>query len=132
MQFIRKYISIAALVLLPILAFSQSVEKDGISQAIQKGDAHALAAYFSGSIDLTLLDNEDVYSDKQAEVIFNQFFSDHEPQKFELKHEGKSKVEDFYYIGVLQTSNGDFRLTFFLKKEAEAFKVKQIRIETNS
>lgn len=116
----------------PSLAFSQSVEKEGISQAIQKGDAHALAAYFSGSIDLTLIDKEDVYSDKQAEVIFNQFFNDNKPQKFELKHEGKSKVEDFYYIGELQTTTGNYRLTFFLKKETEVFKVKQIRIEPNS
>jgi hypothetical protein len=128
----RKYISIFTLVILPFLAFSQSVEKDGISQAIQKGDAHDLAAYFSASIDLTLLDNEDVYSDKQAEVIFNQFFADNKPKTFELKHEGKSKVEDYYYIGVLKTTNGDYRLTFFLKKEASAFKVKQIRIEPNS
>lgn len=128
----RKYITILTLVILPFLAFSQSVEKDGISQAIQKGDAHALATYFSASIDLTLLDNEDVYSDKQAEVIFNQFFSDNKPEKFELKHEGKSKVEDFYYIGVLKTVNGDYRLTFFLKKETSAFKVKQIRIEPNN
>ncbi len=114
---------------MPLISFCQTEEKEGISAAIQSGSAQALSGYFSKSLDLTLLDIEDVYSQEQAQVILNKFFIDHKPAVFNLKHEGKSKVEDFYYIGILETNSGNFRVTFFLKKEASEFNIKQLRIE---
>lgn len=127
----RKYWSLCLALLIPLLSMGQTQEKDGISAAIQNGSAQALSGYFTESIDLTLLDIEDVYSQKQAEVILSKFFAENKPKTFKLKHEGMSKVEDYYYIGTLETSTGNYRVTFFLKKEAEAFNVKQLRIEDN-
>jgi len=110
-------------------AFSQSAEKESIASAIQKGNAQAVGSYFAKSVDLTLDDLEDIYSKDQAIVILENFFSDNPPTSFKLKHEGKSKLEDHFYIGDLKTEGQNYRLTFFLKKEGSDFKLKQLRVE---
>ncbi len=110
-------------------AHTQASEKNAIAEAIQKGNAKSVGAYFAKSVDLTLDDLEDIYSKDQAIVILENFFSENPPKSFSLKHEGKSKLEDHFYIGDLKTEGQDYRLTFFLKKEDDAFKLKQLRIE---
>lgn len=125
----RKILGLCLILLIPFSSVCQTEEKEGISAAIQSGNAQSLSGYFTESIDLTLLDIEDVYSQKQAQVILSKFFIDNVPSSFNLKHEGKSKVEDFYYIGILKTNTGNYRVTFFLKKENDGFNIKQLRIE---
>lgn len=111
-------------------ANGQAAEKEGISQAIRSGNAKTLSTYFTKTVDITLKDVEDVYSKDQAEVILKGFFSENSPKSFSVKHEGKSKRDDYYYIGDLATSKGTYRLSFFLKKEGDDFRIKQLRIES--
>lgn len=110
-------------------ARGQNGEKDAISAAIKSGDPQKIAVYFMPSVDLTVESAEDVYSKDQAEMIIRKFFENHIPKDFTLKHEGKSKLEDHYYIGTLKTDKNDYRLTFFLKKNEGEFRIKQMRIE---
>ncbi|MFT6997525.1 MAG: hypothetical protein ACJAQ4_001279 [Cryomorphaceae bacterium] len=110
-------------------AMGQDVEKDAISEAIKSSDPQKIAVYFMPSVDLTVESAEGVYSKDQAEMIIRRFFEDHVPKDFALKHQGKSKLDDYYYIGTLTTEKGDYRLTFFLKKTEDKFRIKQMRIE---
>lgn len=128
----KKFLIVFILFIFTINSYGQSSEKQGITTAIQAGDAKALGKFFTKIVDLTVKDVEDVYSKEQAEVILARFFSENVPTSYSVKHEGKSKLDDYYYIGDLVTSNGSYRLTFFLKKEGEAFRVKQLRIENGN
>jgi hypothetical protein len=110
-------------------AMGQDVEKDAISEAIKSSDPQKIAVYFMPSVDLTVESAEGVYSKDQAEMIIRRFFEDHVPKGFALKHQGKSKLDDYYYIGTLTTEKGEYRLTFFLKKTEDQFRIKQMRIE---
>ncbi len=110
-------------------AVGQEAEKDAISEAIKSGDPQKIAVYFMPSVDLTVESTEGVYSKDQAEMIIRRFFEDHISKGFALKHQGKSKLDDYYYIGTLTTQKGEYRLTFFLKKSEERFRIKQMRIE---
>jgi hypothetical protein len=110
-------------------AMGQDVEKDAISEAIKSSDPQKIAVYFMPSVDLTVESAEGVYSKDQAEMIIRRFFEDHVPKDFALKHQGKSKLDDYYYIGTLTTEKGEYRLTFFLKKTEDTFRIKQMRIE---
>jgi len=125
----KKLFLFFSIVLLSCVAVGQTVEKDAISLAIKSGDSKKVALYFMPSVDLTVETSEDVYSKDQAEMIIRRFFEDHVPKSFALQHEGKSKLDDYYYIGTLKTEEGNFRLTFFLKKSEDKFRIKQMRIE---
>lgn len=112
--------------------FAQTAEKEAITKAVRTGDSKNIAAYFLPSVDLTVVSVEDVYSRDQAEMIVQRFFEGNSPAEFNLKHEGKSKLDDFYYIGSLKTEEGVYRLTFFLKKGDDGFRIKQFRIESEN
>ena len=111
---------------------AQEVVRDQVMQAMKTGNSRDLAAHFIPNIDLTVKDNADVYSKAQAEQILRKFFNDHPPVDMVIEHSGVSKFGDKYFIGILRTRNGYFRVTFFLKKmENEVMQVKQLRIESS-
>ena len=128
----KNLLIIFSIILFSVTAYGQTAEKEGISSAIRQGNAKSLGAYFTKSVDITLKDVEDVYSKEQAEVILARFFSENTPKSYTVKHEGKSKLDDYYYIGDLDTSTGMYRLSFFLKKDTDSFRIKQLRIESGN
>lgn len=109
--------------------FAQNDVKDRVVQAIGRGNASGLAADLMPNVDLTLPDASDFYSKAQAQQILRKFFDGHAPRSMSIAHQGNNSMGESYYIGNLATANGDFRVTFFLKKNGDAFLVKQLRIE---
>lgn len=103
--------------------------KDQVVSAIGSGNAAALAKNMVANVDMTLPSASDYYSKAQAEQILRKFFDEHPPKGLTIVHEGTNRSGDSYYIGNLPTQNGDFRVTFFLKKAGDGFQVKQLRIE---
>lgn len=120
-----------AFVLSLVGAQAQEVVKDQVVEAMKTGNSRDLAAHFIPNIDLTVKDNADVYSKAQAEQILRKFFNDHPPVDMVIEHSGVSKFGDKYFIGILRTRSGYFRVTFFLKKMDDQLQVKQLRIETS-
>ena len=110
---------------------AQDAVKDKVVQAMKTGNSKELATHFIPNIDLTVKETADVYSKAQAEQIVRKFFNDNPPVDLVIEHTGVSKVGDKYYIGILRTTTGYFRVTFFLKKTDVDFQVKQLRIETS-
>ncbi|MEO5584978.1 MAG: DUF4783 domain-containing protein [Flavobacteriales bacterium] len=123
------------LLLVLLLAFgglrAQSGVKDQVVSALGSGNASALAKYMVANVDMTLPVASDYYSNAQAEQILRKFFDEHPPKGLTIEHEGTNRTGDSYYIGKMSTSNGDFRVTFFLKKSDTGSLVKQLRIETS-
>ena len=118
-------------VLLSLGIQAQDEVKDKVVQAMKTGNSKELAEHFIPNLDLTVKDASDVYSKAQAEQIIRKFFNDNPPTDLAIEHTGVSKLGDKYFIGILRTTNGQYRVTFFLKKTEKAFQVKQLRIETS-
>lgn len=112
-------------------AMAQEAVKDKVVEAMKQGNSRELAAHFIPNIDLTVKDNSDVYSKAQAEQILRKFFNDHPPVDLVIEHSGVSKFGDQYFIGILRTRSGYFRVTFFLKRTETEHQVKQLRIESS-
>jgi hypothetical protein len=109
-------------------AFSQDTSND-IATAIRSGKATEVSKFFASSVNLIVLDKEDVYSKAQSELILKDFYSKHTPKSFTIVHNGVSKNGDKFAIGKLETSNGKFRVYFLLKKEGDKSVIQQFRIE---
>ncbi|MFT3886302.1 MAG: DUF4783 domain-containing protein [Flavobacteriales bacterium] len=110
--------------------FAQNDVKDQVVAALGSGNAAALGRNLVANVELTVLNVSEYYSKAQAEQILKKFFDEHDAQGMTVEHEGTSKMGDRYYIGRLRTANGEFRVTFFLKKATDVFQVKQLRIES--
>ena len=109
----------------PILDIS-----DDVSSAVQTGNAASVAKFFSASVDMKMLDKEDVYSKAQAELILKDFFAKNPIKSFAVMHKGTSKTGDQFAIGTYESSSGKkFRTYFLFKKEGPGLTIQQLRFE---
>jgi len=58
-----------SLVMFSLVAYSQSDITDKISNAFAKGDAAAIVAHFQSDVDMTVLEDENVYSPSEARKV---------------------------------------------------------------
>ena len=101
---------------------------DALILAFKAGNSKELGKYLNASLELTILENGDVYSKTQAEILLKDFFQKHTPTNFIILHEG-GKEGSRYAIGTLSTNKGDFRVTFLLKSQDGNSVIHQLRIE---
>jgi hypothetical protein len=99
-----------------------------IINSLKSGNAKILASYFNQNVELVILNDDNVYSKAQAEQIVTGFFSQNQPDKFTIIHQG-GKEGAKYVIGNLSTRQGVFRVYFLLKKTADKDIIHQLRIE---
>ncbi|HPG74004.1 MAG TPA: DUF4783 domain-containing protein [Bacteroidales bacterium] len=99
-----------------------------IFQAMKLGNVDELSKYFNTSIELVVLDKEDVYSKQQAVQILKTFFSKYKVKNFTLLHQG-GKEEAQYAIGTLETEQGNFRVYFLVRQKGTTALIHQLRIE---
>jgi hypothetical protein len=111
-----------------IATFSADVSDD-IAAAVRTGNAAAIAKYFAASVDLKVLDQENIYSKAQAELILKDFFSKHSLKTFNIAHKSVLKNDSQFAIGTLETTNGKFRVNFVMKTAAGVSTITQFRIE---
>lgn len=100
-----------------------------VSTALKSGNAKSISEHFTSNVDITILNDENMYAKDQATVKLDKFFASNKPSSFTIKHKGTSKLDDQYRIGELVTDKGTYRVTFFMKKSGETMKIKQIRVE---
>jgi len=101
-----------------------------ITKAMNTGDAEALGQYFDNSIELSILDNEDIYDKAQAIQIVKNFFSQHQPKSFSQLHHGSSPASDSQYcIGNLVTSDSTYRVYIYMKMGAGKTVIQEIRFD---
>jgi hypothetical protein len=99
-----------------------------IVNAISSGNAVSLSRYFNTSVEMTVLEQEGVYSKTQAEMIVKDFFTQNTPKQFKILHQG-GKESSKYAIGSLTSETKTFRITLFFKTEGTQFLIHQFRIE---
>jgi len=119
-------------VILQLGAFTNKQEiPSDIAIAFKVGSAEELARYFNNTIELVILETEDVYSKLQAQQIIDNFFTGHYPKSFEFIHQG-GKEESKFAIGKLVTFNGTFRVYILYKQKEGQTLIHQLRIETEN
>jgi hypothetical protein len=99
--------------------------------ALRTGNTSVLSGYFNTSIELAILDKEDIYSKQQAELIVKDFFAKHVPSSFVILHKG-GKEGSQYAIGNLTTSAGNFRVTLLIKQKDTKPYIHQLRFEAGN
>lgn len=122
----KKILLILATVVLA--AFTQQSIIDEMVGAFKTGNSGKLALYFDNVVAVTLPDKSDSYSKTQAETIIRDFFVSNAVKGFDVVHKGDNNGSQFF-IGTLQTKNGNYRTTVFLKQKGERQLLQEIRLE---
>lgn len=124
----KKKLAFLLILLIASLSVFADIYED-IASAIRMGNSKQLASFFNNTVDLTISNQEDIYSKAQAEVILRDFFTKNPPKSFNILHQGNSKEGAKYTIGTLATTQGNFRTYFFVKNIQGKFFIQELRFE---
>ena len=104
---------------------------DDLSMQLKSGNAKEIAKNFAASVELIIIDQEDVYSKAQSEQILKDFFLKYPPNKIAIVHRLNNSQNFKLGIFSLGTKNGKFRVTVTLnlRKPSNAFLITELRIE---
>jgi uncharacterized protein DUF4783 len=107
---------------------SPSVTIDDIAVAMRSGNVGQISRYLDTRVDISLPDKSDTYSKSQAEMIIRDFFSTNVVRNFLVKRKGENSGSEFC-VGVLQTRNGDYRTTLFMKQKGDKQLLQELRFQ---
>jgi hypothetical protein len=124
-------------ILLPFLLFIHLVpttfhETDivqDLATFFKSGNSKEIAAHFSPTVELNILNEEEVYSKPQAEQIVRDFFTKHNPTGATVIHKIDTNPNYRFCILSLATRNGKFRISITLKKTNAEFFITEMSIE---
>ena len=114
-----------------IALFSNNPIPDALTTAFKKGDANQISNFFGNSVDLTIPENEGVYSKIQAKLILKTFFLKNQPSDFKVLHNGDSKNSSHYCIGSLKTNKGNYRTYLLYNQKDGNITILELKIESD-
>ena len=125
-----KLIYLSSLIFLFLLpGFTPADPIDNVASLLKQGDTKELAKLFAPSIEVSLMDDEDIYSQAQATQILDKFFSRDKPKGIKLWHKVNSSANYRFGVFILTTDNGLYRVAFTLKGSDEKMNIIELRIE---
>ena len=101
---------------------------DDVITAMRTGNAGTVAKYFDNSVEISMPDKSNSYSKSQAELVLKDFFTSNPVKSFEIIHKGENAGSQ-YCIGTLQTKNGSYRTTIFMKQKGDHQVLQELRFE---
>ncbi len=103
---------------------------DDVCRAIGAGNIDQLASVMDTEVELSIIDQEDLYSRDQAVAALRKFFGECSPSSFGKVHQGASKTADAEYcIGTLATAKGPFRVYVYVAKQGNGVLLQELRFE---
>jgi len=102
---------------------------DKIAMLIRQDNVHDLSGFFAENVEVSVLDEENVYSKAQAELILDKFFSQNPPKSVKILHKVNSNAN--YQFGVLQVNAGksNYRIAITLKGSGNKLAMIEFRVE---
>jgi len=113
------------------LLFNSTPISDDLVTAFKNGDSTTIANYFDVSVDLSITENEGVFSNTQAKLVLKTFFLKNKPTDFTVVHNGDSKNNSHYTIGNLKTLKGTFRTYVLYKEVDKKITILELKIESD-
>ncbi len=123
-----KYIFTTAVLLTILSSFNLKIGIDDVISAVKSGNASQVAKFFDNNVEISMPDKSNSYSKSQAELVLKDFFATNPVKSFEIIHKGENAGSQ-YCIGTLQTKNGAYRTTIFMKQKADIQVLQELRFE---
>ena len=100
----------------------------GVVVAFKKGSSQELNRYLGEKVDLVILSKPSQVDKMAAERAMSDFFTNNRVSRFDVNHQGK-RGDSSFFVGTMETPNGNFRVNCFFKREHNRYYIHQIRID---
>ena len=111
-----------------LFSFRSIFSIDAVATAIRSGNVNQLSPYLDYRVDISLPDKSDTYSKSQAEMVIRDFFANIGVRNFQVKQKGENN-EFVYCVGILETQNGNYRTSLFLKQKGDKQFLQELRFQ---
>ena len=111
-----------------LLSFQVANAQSEVLAALKSGNAVQMSKYFDSRVYISLPGKSDNYSRNQAEMVLKEFFGQNPVKTFVVKHQGENNGSQFW-IGSLQTKNGNFRTKLYMKPKGETLVVQELALQ---
>lgn len=115
-----------------VIPFSTSMVENIsiVTKALSEGDATTLGNYFDNTVELTILDKQDVLDRVKATDAIKTFFMKNKPRAYNVVHQGTSKGNSSHYtIGNMQVGGASYRVYLYYKTNGDKVLIQEMRIE---
>jgi hypothetical protein len=102
---------------------------DNMAALLRQGNSVELAKLFAPTVELTIMEQEDTYSKRQATDVLTKFFGDHKPKHVELLHKVNSNQNYLFAVFILTADKGTYRVAVTFNKQGTSMQVIELRIE---
>ena len=103
---------------------------DDIASLIRQRNIHELSKYFAPSVEMAILDDENVYTNVQSELILDKFFAQNKPLSVKILHKVSSNANYQFAVLTLTTDKGTYRVAYTMKGAEGKLMLIELRIET--
>lgn len=102
---------------------------NNVATLLKDGNTKELFKIFSSTVELTILDEANVYSKVQAQIVLNNFFIKNQPKSMKIIHTSNTNLNYRFAVILLTTSTGNYRTSYSLKRIEESLYLTDVRIE---
>jgi hypothetical protein len=102
---------------------------EDISTAVKAGNAKAIGRYINNSVDLSILNQEEIYSKDHAEQLLQDFFQKNPPGSFTIIHQGSKEGSKFAIGKMVSKAGVSFRFYIFIRQSSSGESIQELRIE---
>lgn len=124
---IRKFFTATILIMAALFVAADTF--DEVVNALKKSNIKEISKYLNASVELTVLNNEGVYSKQQAEIILKNFLDANPPKNITIQHKGSSAQGSKYAIAVYECAQGKYRTYIFMKDNGAGMHIHEMRFE---
>jgi hypothetical protein len=96
---------------------------------IGRGNVPELSKMFAPTVELTIGEDVNTYSNEQAETILTKFFTQNKPSGAHMLHKVNSGTNFLFGVVTVSTNNGNYRIAFTLKNVNNNNQLIELRIE---
>ncbi len=97
-------------------------------QALKLSDSNALSGHFAATVELTIGDDEVIYSKEQAKRMVADFFAKNTPAVYETRHKNEATSNKFI-IGSYKGKTGTYRVYVSFHAEAGKDFIRTLKFE---
>lgn len=121
------YMSLLALLYLAPVA-AGPIER--VAELMRQGNVAELTKLFAANVEITIQDEENLYSRTQAGLILDKFFTQNKPTSYKVLHKINSSQNYLFGVIILNTQKGPYRIAVTIKQTGKTSELIEMRVET--
>lgn len=120
---------LTSLILLLLVSAVSADQIDSIAWLIKQGNSERLSQLLSPTVEITMNDQENTYSKRQAVAVVKKFFDEHRPVTSKLLHKVNSGSKFLFGVVIYTSTNGVYRIGYTIDITEKSTRIIELRIE---